>query len=319
MFAVVLQAARGFLMGMADIVPGVSGGTVALVLGIYRRLLDNVHRGAQALRAVLERDRAELGRRLASIEWLFIAPLLGGIVAAFLILRHPMEDLLQTRPEGVAAVFFGLVSASVVLVWRAVARRDVVRYATLLVVALATFGLLGLQAGAVIDAPLWAFLVTGAVAICAMILPGISGSFIMLMLGMYASVLTGSVGELVVFGIGAVVGLALFSSLLTWLLEHHDQTVMAALVGLMLGSLRVVWPWPNGVGFISDDQSEVIRGTARAWPGRADLAGGLVLAAVAFVATLVIVRLAEARGDEPAAAALVDAATDADADADRPR
>jgi putative membrane protein len=300
-----LQAVRGFLMGVADIIPGVSGGTVALVLGIYRRLLANVRTGARSLKALLRADPLEALRMVRSIEWAFIAPLLLGIVGAFLLLRHPLEDLLRERPEGVAAVFMGLVLASVYLVWRALERHDVTRYATLVAVAVATFVLLGFQAGAVVDPPVWAFAATGSIAICAMILPGISGSFIMLMLGMYASVLTGSPVELLVFLVGAVVGLALFSTLLGWLLEHHDQTVMAALVGLMLGSVRVLWPWPNGVGFISDDATESVRGTDMAWPAAGDLAGGLALAAAAFAATLLIVRVAEARegraADEPVA------------------
>jgi putative membrane protein len=297
-FAVVMQAARGFLMGMADIVPGVSGGTVALVLGIYRRLLANVRTGARALKALVGADLAGFRLRLAQIEWLFLLPLLGGIVAAFLLLRHPMEDLLRDRPQGVAAVFSGLVAASIYLVWRSIDRHDLIRYATLMGVAVAIFALLGLQASAAAEPPLWAFVVTGAVAICAMILPGISGSFIMLMLGMYAAVLAGSPVQLVVFALGAVVGLALFSSLLGWLLEHHDQTVMAALVGLMLGSFRVLWPWPNGVGFISDDQTETVRGTAMTWPGWGDFAGGVALALAAFAATFAIVKVAEARTDD---------------------
>lgn len=285
-------------MGAADIVPGVSGGTVALVLGIYRRLLANVRIGARSLKALLGGDPGGFRRQLFAVEWLFVLPLLGGILVAFVVLRHPMEELLRERPQGVAAVFFGLVAASVVLVWRGIGRRDATRYLTLIGVAALTFALLGLQAGAVRDPALMAFLATGAVAICAMILPGISGSFIMLMLGMYAAVLTGSPVELAVFAVGAVAGLALFSSLLTWLLEHHDQTVLAALVGLMLGSLRVVWPWPNGVGFISDDESEVVRGTEMSWPGSLDFAGGVALATAAFVATLLIVRVAEAREDD---------------------
>ncbi len=286
---------RGFLMGCADIVPGVSGGTIALILGIYRAFIGNLRKGASTLKAVLRGDPKGGWEIFTSIEWLFILPLGGGAATAFLLLRHPMEDLLIERPEGVAAVFSGLVLASCVLVWRGIFERDLLRFATIGGVAVLAFWLLGFQSGSVSDPSLLAFFATGAIAICAMILPGISGSFIMLMLGMYAAVLGGEISELVVFAIGAIAGLALFSSLLNWLLERYEQTLMAALLGLMLGSIRVLWPWPNGVGVIGDTDEETVRGTDLAWPDAGQLAGGLALAAVAAAATLIIVRFAEAK------------------------
>ena len=289
----VLQFVRGFLMGSADIVPGVSGGTVALILGIYRGLIANVRGGAQALKALATGKPKGFVEELKAVDWLFLVPLGVGVVAAFLVLRHPMEDLLHDHSEGTAAVFAGLVVASCILVWRQLTNRDTTRLAVLAGVALAAFVLLGFQAGAVKNPPIWMFAITGAVAICAMILPGISGSFIMLMFGMYAAVLGGSAAELGVFLIGATVGLAFFSSLLNWLLQHHEQTVLAALLGLMIGSLRVLWPWPNGVGFISDEADEVIRGTDLAWPTATELVGGIALATTAAVATLLIVRAAD--------------------------
>ena len=286
---------RGFLMGCADIVPGVSGGTIALILGIYRAFISNLRKGASTLKAWIKGDLAGGWAIFSSIEWLFILPIGAGAAAAFLILRHPMKDLLVERPEGVAAVFFGLILASCVLVWRGITVRDGLRLGVIAGVAVLAFWLLGYQSGAASDPVFLAFFGTGAIAICAMILPGISGSFIMLMLGMYAAVLDGSVTELTVFAAGAVVGLAVFSSLLNWLLEHHEQTLMASLLGLMIGSIRVVWPWPNGVGVIGDTADENVRGTDLAWPDFGDLAGGVALAAVAAVATLLIVRVAEAK------------------------
>jgi putative membrane protein len=277
------QFIRGFLMGSADIVPGVSGGTVALILGIYRGLISNVRGGAHALKALVTGDIKGAIEQLKSVDWLFLVPLGAGVVAAFLALRHPMEDLLQNHSEGTAAVFTGLVLASCLLVWREITNRDALRLGALAVVAVAAFFLLGLQAGAM----------TGSVAICAMILPGISGSFIMLMFGMYAAVLGGSVGQLAVFLVGATIGLAIFSSLLNWLLDHYEQTVLASLLGLMIGSLRVLWPWPNGVGFISDEAEEVVRGTELALPDAGQLLGGVALAMAAAVVTLAIVKVAE--------------------------
>lgn len=290
---IALQYVRGFFMGSADIVPGVSGGTVALVLGIYRELIANVRAGAQALKRLATGDPKGFASEFVAIGWLFIIPLGAGVVSAFLVLRHPMKVLLVDHPEGTAAVFSGLVLASCVLVWRQITVRDGMRLGVLASVSAAAFVLLGLQSGTNTDPALWMFGLTGSIAICAMILPGISGSFIMLMMGMYAAVIGGAPIELAVFLVGAVIGLAFFSSALNWLLQNHEQTVLAALLGLMVGSLRVLWPWPNGVGVVSDDTSENISGTSLELPSLAAGLSGLGLAVAAAAITLLIVRYAE--------------------------
>lgn len=282
-------------MGSADIVPGVSGGTVALVLGIYKRLISNVRQGASSLKLLVSGKFGDGFKALAAIDWLFIVPLGLGVVAAFALLRHPMQDVLVNHAEGTAAVFAGLVIASCLLVMRQITAWGAQTVGALVGVAVLAFYFLGFQAGASSDPAIWMFALTGSIAICAMILPGISGSFIMLMMGMYAAVLAGSIGELLVFLIGAVIGLALFSSLLNHLLMNYEQTVLGALLGLMIGSFRVLWPWPNGVGFISDEADEVVVGTGLEMPGLGDFLGGAGLAALAVIATLAIVRVAEAK------------------------
>lgn len=282
-------------MGCADIVPGVSGGTIALILGIYRAFIGNIRQGASTLKAWLKGDFSGGWKIFSSIEWLFIIPLGAGAATAFALLRHPMKDLLAERPEGVAAVFTGLVLASCIIVWQGITNRDPQRLGVIAGVAVLAFWLLGYQSGAVADPGLLAFFATGSIAICAMILPGISGSFIMLMLGMYAAVLGGEISQLAVFGVGAIFGLAIFSSILNWVLENYEQTLMAALLGLMMGSMRVLWPWPNGVGEIGDSAEENVKGTDLAWPEMGQLAGGIGLALAAAAITLVIVRFAEAK------------------------
>ena len=293
--AVLLQFVRGFFMGTADIVPGVSGGTVALILGIYHDLIANVRTGAGALRQLVTGHLGEGVERLKAIDWLFLIPLGSGVLAAFALLRHPMEDLLHDHAEGTAAVFCGLVLASCWLVYRTISSWNAKTIAAVIGVAIVAFVLLGYQAGAVSEPALPFFFVSGAIAICAMILPGISGSFILLMLGMYAAVLGGSIPELAVFGVGATIGLGAFSSVLSWLLAKHEQLVLASLLGLMIGSFRVLWPWPNGVGFISDEAEEVVKGTELAWPDAGQLAGGVALAAAALVGTMILVRVAESK------------------------
>jgi putative membrane protein len=152
------------------------------------------------------------------------------------------------------------------------------------------------QSGATASPPLLAYFASGAVAICAMILPGVSGSFLLLMLGMYGAVI-GAVhdrllAELAVFAFGALIGLALFSTLLSWVLAHHRDTLLAALIGLMVGSLRVLWPWPNGVGVIGEED-EVIDGTAIDLPAElGDAVVPLVLGVIAFVVITALHRLA---------------------------
>ena len=245
-------------MGAADIVPGVSGGTVALVLGIYDRLINNVRLGARGLKQLLTGDIASFKETLVRIEWVWLISLLGGILVAVAALSSVLEQLLDDEPVKMSALFIGLVVGTIYVAIRMLDRIDATTVAIMLGVGVALFLLLGLKSDTVVadDAaevvtrsPLIFFLV-GAIAICAMILPGISGSFLLVMMGMYTEVL-GAVNDrdvvsLGAFAVGAVLGLALFSTLLHWLLDGFHNWVIAAMVGLMLGSTRVLWPWPNG-------------------------------------------------------------------------
>ena len=250
LFTASAQFVRGFCMGAADLVPGVSGGTVALVLGIYEQLVATVREGAVALASLLKLDATSGFGRLARLDWAFLLPLLAGIGTAVVALSHTIDRLLDEEPVNIAAFFFGLVVASIVVAWTLLRRRDATRLAVLAASAAVTFVVLGWRGDRLSDPELWFVLLAGSLAICAMILPGISGSFILLMIGMYDYVLD-AVNErdllvIAVFAVGCVAGLATFASLLDWLLRHHHDTVLAGLVGLMVGSLRVVWPWPDG-------------------------------------------------------------------------
>lgn len=241
----------GFLMGAADIVPGVSGGTIALVIGIYERLVAQVRTGAavlgSGLRGRLTAARADLGE----LQWRFVLPLGLGILTALAVLSSVLEHLLDEQPVLLSGLFLGLVAGSVVIAAREFRTPPATReWAVTVVSAVVVFLVLGLRAGRVEDPALLLLFLGGAVAVCAMILPGISGSFLLLLMGLYDPVISAvSQRDLTVVGvvaIGAVVGLATFSTLLHWLLEHHHEVVLAALIGLMAGSLRVLWPWPAG-------------------------------------------------------------------------
>jgi putative membrane protein len=248
-------------MGSADIVPGVSGGTVALVLGIYERLIDNIHRGASALRSLLSRDGSGAVSKAKSVEWGWLLSLLAGILIAIAALSAIIEQLLDEQAIRTSSVFLGLVAGSVVIAWRLIDMRTVVHGTIAISVGIALFLVLGLRSDThaagpeLVTRPIWVFVLAGALAICAMILPGISGSFILVMIGMYTEII-GAVNDrnlavLAATGIGCIIGLASFSTLLNWLLEHHHDVVIAAMVGLMLGSVRVLWPWPNGTSTTS--------------------------------------------------------------------
>lgn len=242
----------GFLMGTADLVPGVSGGTIALVLDIYERLVNSIREGSSALGHVIKFDLEEARTHLKLVEWGFLLSLLGGIVVAVALLASFLERQLEERPTVLAGLFLGLVAGSVVIAWKLIKSPTMKHVAIGAVVGLTLFALLGFGEGTVAADPSYlAFFGAGALAISAMILPGISGSLILLMLGMYAPVLSAvsdrDFAIIAVVGLGAIVGLALFSQLLNWALKTHHDSVLAALVGLMAGSTRVLWPWPDGV------------------------------------------------------------------------
>jgi putative membrane protein len=280
-------------MGAADVVPGVSGGTVALVFGIYGTLVAQIRQGARALGQLVRGRPAGFVEELRKVEWLFLVPLLLGIGVALVSLASVISHFLEEEPIRTAAVFFGLVVGSLFTTVHLVHRWDARNVTTAAVVAVTTFLILGLGSGQVQDPPIAFVFLGGSIAICAMILPGISGSFLLLMLGLYQFVLDAvderDLAVIAVFGTGAVLGLALFSSLLSWALERHEQPILAGLIGLMFGSLRVLWPWPNGTGSEhSTDGSELALPAGDVW-------WPIGLAVLAGVAIVVVARLAGAR------------------------
>ena len=253
-----LHFVRGFAMGSADIVPGVSGGTIALVLGIYERFIASVRAGSKGLTQLLRADVDGFRRWMAAVEWTFIIPLVAGIGVAFLTLARVIRDLLHDEPELMSAVFMGLVAGSVVIAWRLIRAPRATHAAIIAVAGVVVFVLLGLAhgtsdetVGQIVEPALWAFFIAGAIAICAMILPGVSGSFLLVVMGMYGPALEAltefEVLNLLAFGAGIIVGLTLFSQVLHLALQRYHDTVMALLIGLMAGSVRVLWPWPEGV------------------------------------------------------------------------
>ncbi|HEX7004533.1 MAG TPA: DUF368 domain-containing protein [Trueperaceae bacterium] len=236
---------RGVAMGAADIIPGVSGGTMALILGIYERLIEALRSIARPpfLRALFS---GKFGRAFAIIDAAFLVALVAGIATSVVTLARLLSHLLETHPEFVFAFFFGLVFASVILVAQRI--RSVTLWSWLLFAAgaVAAFLLVGLSPAETPDAA-WFLFLSGAVAISALLLPGISGAFVLVLLGKYSYVLgavtRGDIGALLAVGAGAVFGVLSFTQLLGWLFRKYHDATLALLCGVMLGSLRKVWPW----------------------------------------------------------------------------
>ncbi|MFV0278090.1 MAG: DUF368 domain-containing protein [Parahaliea sp.] len=250
---------RGVLMGAADIVPGVSGGTIAFITGIYDRLLDSIRAFDVALLGLVFRGRiAESWRH---VDGGFLLALLLGIGTSILSLARLISWLLEIHPVPLWAFFFGLILASALVLLRQIGPWGPSRGLSLaagvaIAVAIALAPSLGLaQAG------LPAVFLAGFVAICAMILPGISGSFILVLLGMYPVVLAAvkslDLLFIAVFASGAASGLLCFSRLLHWLLHHYRQGTLALLTGFLFGSLVIVWPWKVARDWVLDAHGEL--------------------------------------------------------------
>lgn len=255
-----LDVLRGFLIGMAELVPGVSGGTVALVTGVYDQLIDSaahVIGGARRLVTGPDRARAAAGE-LRRTDWWLVVPVLVGMAAALLTVAGVMSSFVADQPEHSRGLFLGLVAASVVVPLRMLppAHRPVLADVALVVLgAVTAFLLVGLAAGSAAtsgDPARLVVLLAAAVAICALVVPGVSGSFFLLAVGLYTPTLTAvdqrDLGYVAVFAAGAVAGLAAFVPVLRWLLTRHRRTTLLVMAGLMVGSLRALWPWQSGEG-----------------------------------------------------------------------
>ncbi|MCY3579601.1 MAG: DUF368 domain-containing protein [bacterium] len=243
---------RGFGMGTADLIPGVSGGTVALVTGIYPTLVGVIGDATRVVTMVVKADLKGAGRSLRRIDWWFLIPLLAGAGVAIVALARVIEYLLREQPVRTAAVFCGLIAGSLWVAWKIIRSPRFGHFLVALIVGGTAFYLFGLRSAEALDPAWFVYLIAGALAICAFILPGVSGAFILLVIGMYQPVLAAlndpRPAYLATFAMGAAVGLGLFSRLLQWLLDRYHDLVVAVMIGLMLGSFRILWPWPNGLG-----------------------------------------------------------------------
>lgn len=256
-----VHLARGAAIGVVETIPGVSGGTMALVVGIYERLIAQAGHLVGAVRALLPgggeaRPREELRR----LDWGLLVPVAAGMVLAVVLASQVLPDLIESHPVGARAVFFGMVAASVAVPLRITGMlRGVREWAVVAVAFVGTYLVSGLPPAAGDGPPPYPLVaIAAAIAICALVLPGFSGSFLLLVFGLYEPTLRAvrdfDLAYIAVFGLGAVIGLGTFVSLLQWLLEHHRRTLMVIMVGVLLGALRALWPWQDDArGILTPD------------------------------------------------------------------
>ena len=237
-------AFKGACMGAADVIPGVSGGTIAFLMGIYEKLLNSIKSvNGEALKLLFTGKIASFWKH---INGTFLLSLGAGILFSIFSLARLMKYLLEFHPVPLWSFFFGLILASAIYILKGLDKWSFQNILSLLVgVAMASY--ICLASPAQTPDALWFVFLSGAIAICAMILPGISGSFILLLMGKYAFIMNAvtelNIAVLAVFAIGCTVGIISFSHVLSWLLKKFYMQTIALLSGFMIGSLLKVWPW----------------------------------------------------------------------------
>lgn len=241
---------KGMAMGAADVVPGVSGGTIAFITNIYEELIGNLSRfDAQAVKLLF---RGQFRDLWSHIDGTFLAVLFAGIFTSVLSLASILGYALEHHPTAIWSFFFGLVFASIFIVGRNITHWGTPQILSFIIGTAIAYWVTTLPAVGGTEHPLYLIL-CGALAICAMILPGISGSFILLLLGAYATVLSAvSDRNLLIIayvGIGAVAGLISFTKALKWIFEHYYSIAVALLSGFLLGSLNKLWPWKKEIDY----------------------------------------------------------------------
>lgn len=249
---------RGLLMGAADIVPGVSGGTVAFITGIYDQLLDSIR--SFDLEFLARLSRLDIAGAWQHINGRFLFALLLGIATSIFSLAQIVSWVLEHHPVPLWAFFFGLILASALVLLGEVDRWSLPKVMCLLCAgAVALF--IALAPVISVEMGVAGVFLAGFLAVCAMILPGISGSFILVLLGMYSTTLVAlkslDLMFILVFVVGAGCGLLCFSRLLHWLLHRFHQGTMAVLTGFLFGSLMVVWPWKRVLEWVEGSDGQL--------------------------------------------------------------
>jgi len=298
-FNYVIISLKGMAMGAADVVPGVSGGTIAFISGIYEELLTSISSiNLNALKLLKDKGLRAVWR---AINGNFLFALVLGIFTSILSLAKLISYLLENQATLVWSFFFGLVLASILFVGKQITKWNIITVLLLVMGALSAFYITTLEPlVSENSSPLFIFL-AGALAICAMILPGISGAFILVLLGAYKPVLDAIQNKdfkvLIFLAAGAVIGLLSFSKILKWLFNNYKNFTLAVLTGFILGSLNKIWPWKetltwrvnsHGIEVPFNEQSI----SPFSFNGDAQLSSAIILAILGFAVIILLEKVA---------------------------
>ena len=303
---------KGLAMGAADVVPGVSGGTIAFISGIYQELIDSINNVNLSVLKTLKKEGLKAAWQ--QVNGSFLLALLTGIGISILTFSKVITHLLETQPILVWSFFFGLIIASIALIWKETSNWKIVDILALIIgIALSYY----ITIARPVSSPdsYWYLFLSGFIAIIAMILPGISGAFILLLMGSYETVIgtinqfrdglvnfnTEVLGQAIlklgVFAIGAIIGLKSFSKVLHWMFEKHKNTTLALLIGFMAGSLNKVWPWKQVLETRINSHGEVVPYIDKSilpqnFDGQPQILTAIILAIIGFIVIFGMEKLA---------------------------
>jgi len=294
---------KGMAMGTAEVIPGVSGGTIAFITGIYEKLLNTIKAFGPGLLTVFK--TSGLKGVWAEINGSFLIRLLGGMVLGIVFGVFAISYLLETYPPAVWAFFFGLIIASAIYIGRQITKWGPGEIALMILGAIVAYGITTIAPAEGSESLIFVFF-SGAIAISALILPGISGSFILLIMGMYSFIITDTLKPalktlapdklmiMVVFALGCLTGLMTVSRVLSWTFKHYRNLTLATLTGFMLGSLNKIWPWRNATDWLRDKTGAIVLKDdgitpkkilveENVWPGNYSGDDALVLAVIVLM------------------------------------
>jgi len=290
---------KGMAMGAADVVPGVSGGTIAFISGIYEELLTSISSINLATLKLLKTDGIKAAWK--AVNGNFLLALGIGIFTSIVSLAKLISWLLEHKPILVWSFFFGLVLASIIYIGKQITSWNILTVILLIIGAIVAYYITTLEPLiSENSSPLFMFL-AGAIAICAMILPGISGSFILVLLGAYKPVLDAihdrNLGLLAILGSGAIVGLLSFSKVLKWLFTYFKNNTLAVLTGFILGSLNKIWPWKETLTWRVNSQGENVPFNEQSilpfsFEGDAQIVMASLLAVIGFAVIILLEKVA---------------------------
>ena len=304
--------AKGLAMGAADVVPGVSGGPIAFISGIYEELIERIHKIDLGFFKVWKNEGFKAAWKHYNLS--FLLALFSGVFISIISLAKVITSLLDNYPILVWSFFFGLVIASIVYVGQQITKWKVSMVIAMIIASILSYLITIAEPIGTADST-WFLFFAGFIAIIAMILPGISGAFILLLLGAYTSVigiitqlgdgittlnttiLFEALGKLLIFGLGAIVGLKAFSKVLNWMFKHHKNLILGVLIGFMVGALNKIWPWKEVLEYRMNHAGEQVPFLERSvlpqnYDGTPQVLFALLFAVIGFLTIFLLEKLA---------------------------